>query len=817
METTPATQIVPTSQPGLEINFTDFTDPSVGIPDALRTNPPMSPDDPALKFSFENLSPHLVSHQDSVDLVLARELDLYQDEENSLLTRAFEAHPTDSPTDVLWQASRSLARVGLVLGHDTFIQRNGKLLNDFPRRWSEFTAVLRALNHITGAISHDQTHYSTEVRTLIEAAKRPPPLAPEVLKGFSEIHENVQSVHRTQAVMQQEMLAARSANSAQNTAIRDMIQDVIVRMNGMSLSGGLRAPTPALKKPAPEAKAKGKGSEAPHVSWAAIVAAQEQHEADVEEMYADPPPPSPKVSDRKRPAPVDSRVATPNPGAPKRVREDVRPAAAPVRGRPGRGRGGAVARTRGRTASPSPAPEPACNPLEAQAKRIGGLMATSQAAGLDTETTAMIIRQVMLNDPAPPMEVDNPLRQVEALPTRRDEKLAEAKAISLNARAKPIADAKKAVICRFPTELDGGGACFVQESQVIKDAFPKGFAANGLQSLNRVVDTRLAKDGALTLIFQFPPSEAETRMVPRVLEAWLRSQGAIHPASAVTADPYLDTVFMQVHNVRVRGSDGAELPLADIERAIRRGNKWLTDFKLKDPILRTTAKLGDRLVPFSQQPRAQILSSIKDQAYGVVECSFRDTRSGVVAARIIQKKSLRINSVDCPVHIMSTNPHVPQCQNCFCWGHLAYTCKKVPVCSFCGRCGHKIEDHNVMASCCSATNTKDKALPPAEFCDATTSCGPRCHNCGEPHAATARICDFFKKRTNSGWHGENRSAYDKGFDPKAKKVRGSKPDDPIIIELNEEMSAGEGGMRDTPVPSDREGSSTPVPSIRMHE
>ncbi|THH26555.1 hypothetical protein EUX98_g7634 [Antrodiella citrinella] len=746
METTPATQIVPTSQPGIKSQFTDFTDPSVGIPDALCQNPPMSPDDPALKFSFENLSPHLVSHQDSVDLVLARELDLYSDKDNSLLTCSFEAHNSDSPTDVLWQASQSLARVGLVLGHDTFIQRNGKLHNDFPRRWGEFIAVLRALNHVTSAILHDQAHYSTEVRTLLEAAKRPPPLAPEVLKGLAEIHENVQSVHRTQAVMHQDALASRSANSAQNTAIRDLIQDVIVRMNGMSLSGGPRAPTPALKRPAPEAKAKGKGLEAPHISWAAIVAAQEQHEEDVEEMYADSPPPSPKVLDRKRPAPVDSRVATPNPGAPKRVREDIRPVAAPVRGRPGCGRGGVVVRTRGHTASPSPAPEPARNPIEAQAKMIGNLMVTSQAAGLDTETTAM------LNDPAPRMEVDTPTaRQVEAFPTRRNEKLAEAKAISLNARAKPIADAKKVVICRFPTELDGGGACFVKESQVIKDAFPKGFAANGLQSLNRVVDTRHAKDGALTLIFQFPPSEAETRMVPRVLEAWLRSQGVIHPASTVTADLYLDTVFMQVHNVRVQGSDGAELPLADIERAIRRGNKWLTDFELKDPILKTTAKLGDRLMPFSQQLRAWILSSIKDEAYGVVECSFRDTRSGVVAARIIQKKSLRINLVDCPVHIMSTNPHVPQCQNCFCWGHLAYACKKVPVCSFCGRRGHKIEDHNVMASCCSAaTNTKDKALPPLEFCDATTSCRPRCHNCGEPHAATARICDFFKKRTNSG-------------------------------------------------------------------
>ncbi|THH21116.1 hypothetical protein EUX98_g8454 [Antrodiella citrinella] len=149
-----------------------------------------------------------------------------------------------------------------------------------------------------------------------------------------------------------------------------------------------------------------------------------------------------------------------------------------------------------RRSCPSPAPEPARNPLKAQAKMIGSLMTTSQAAGLDTEMTAM------MNESAPRMEVDNPTaHQVEALPTRRDEKLAEAKAISLNAWAKPITDAKKVVICHFPTELDGGGACFVQESQVIKDAFPEGFAANGLQSLNCVVDTRLAKDGALTLIF----------------------------------------------------------------------------------------------------------------------------------------------------------------------------------------------------------------------------------------------------------------------------------------------------------------------------
>ncbi|THH31237.1 hypothetical protein EUX98_g2961 [Antrodiella citrinella] len=128
---------------------------------------------------------------------------------------------------------------------------SGKPCGHLPESgwYSGMILVLQALNHITSAISHNQAHYSTEVCTLLEMAKRPPPLAPEVLKRLAEIHENVQGIHRAQAVMQQEVLAARSANSEQNTVIQNMIQDVIVRMSGMSLSDGPHAPTPVLKKP----------------------------------------------------------------------------------------------------------------------------------------------------------------------------------------------------------------------------------------------------------------------------------------------------------------------------------------------------------------------------------------------------------------------------------------------------------------------------------------------------------------------------------------------------------------------------------------
>ncbi|CDO70323.1 hypothetical protein BN946_scf184843.g12 [Trametes cinnabarina] len=88
---------------------------------------------------------------------------------------------------------------------------------------------------------------------------------------------------------------------------------------------------------------------------------------------------------------------------------------------------------------------------------------------------------------------------------------------------------------------------------------------------------------------------------------------------------------------------------------------------------------------------------------------------------------------------------VPQCANCWGWGHPVYSCR-YPT-TVCARCGgpHPASLHNKKAACCKDTQGHERD-------DFTCPHPPWCCNCGGTHYASDRNeCPFARHRNDSAW------------------------------------------------------------------
>jgi len=103
------------------------------------------------------------------------------------------------------------------------------------------------------------------------------------------------------------------------------------------------------------------------------------------------------------------------------------------------------------------------------------------------------------------------------------------------------------------------------------------------------------------------------------------------------------------------------------------------------------------------------------------------------------------------IRMANANPGIPQCKNCWKWGHSTFSCRiQGSKCIKYNR-PHKSENHCKFGWCCKAN---DKINPPCletkkgELCLHTfkyTNC------CGE-YQVDATTCPFWKNQFNKEWH-----------------------------------------------------------------
>jgi len=148
--------------------------------------------------------------------------------------------------------------------------------------------------------------------------------------------------------------------------------------------------------------------------------------------------------------------------------------------------------------------------------------------------------------------------------------------------------------------------------------------------------------------------------------------------------------------------------------------------------------------------RPWVIRASRNSDMSVIWINIWDSQNGSKAKALINY-SFNFGWHIATIRGTTMNPGVPQCHNCWKWGHITFTCKAHGT--KCQKYGgpHKLEHHRDMAWCCkpnSKTNPprlepKKGELCPHEF---------RCINCKGDHQADDPICLFWKHCFNKEWH-----------------------------------------------------------------
>ena len=127
-----------------------------------------------------------------------------------------------------------------------------------------------------------------------------------------------------------------------------------------------------------------------------------------------------------------------------------------------------------------------------------------------------------------------------------------------------------------------------------------------------------------------------------------------------------------------------------------------------------------------------------------------DTQNGS-KAKLLINHSFNLGRHIATVRATNMNPGVPQCHNCWKWGHSTFSCRAHG--SRCQKCSgsHKLEHHRELAWCCKAN---PKSNPPRLKTAQGMPCpySFKCINCKGEHMANDYKCLFWRNRFNRDWH-----------------------------------------------------------------
>jgi len=127
-----------------------------------------------------------------------------------------------------------------------------------------------------------------------------------------------------------------------------------------------------------------------------------------------------------------------------------------------------------------------------------------------------------------------------------------------------------------------------------------------------------------------------------------------------------------------------------------------------------------------------------------------DTQNGS-KAKLLSNHSFNYGRFIATIKGTNMNLGVPQCHNCWKWGHVIFACKAHGF--KCQKYGgpHKIKNHRDMAWCYKANFKLDPSqleTKQGELCPHTF----KCINCKGDHLADDNKCPYWKYRFNRKWH-----------------------------------------------------------------
>jgi len=152
-------------------------------------------------------------------------------------------------------------------------------------------------------------------------------------------------------------------------------------------------------------------------------------------------------------------------------------------------------------------------------------------------------------------------------------------------------------------------------------------------------------------------------------------------------------------------------------------------------------------VTLTSKPRVIKVSPKSDMA--IVWIDIWDAQSSAKAKSLINR-CFNVRSFIATIRGANTNPGVPQCKNCWRWGHLTFSCKIQG--SKCVKCNspHKSENHCKFGWCCKAN---EKLNPPRLETKKGEPCPHsfKCLNCQGEHQADSVQYSLWKHCFNREW------------------------------------------------------------------
>ena len=148
------------------------------------------------------------------------------------------------------------------------------------------------------------------------------------------------------------------------------------------------------------------------------------------------------------------------------------------------------------------------------------------------------------------------------------------------------------------------------------------------------------------------------------------------------------------------------------------------------------------------KPRVIKVSLKSDMA--IVWIDIWDVQSGK-NAKLLINRCFNVGNYIATIRGANMNPGVPQCKNCWKWGHSTFSCRIQGA--KCVKCNgpHKSEHYREFGWCCKANNkinplrleTKKGKPYPHSF---------KCSNCKGDHQADSNTCPFWRHRFHREWH-----------------------------------------------------------------
>ena len=134
----------------------------------------------------------------------------------------------------------------------------------------------------------------------------------------------------------------------------------------------------------------------------------------------------------------------------------------------------------------------------------------------------------------------------------------------------------------------------------------------------------------------------------------------------------------------------------------------------------------------------------------VVWVDIWDSQSGSCAKNIINRQ-FNVGRFIATVCRTNMNPGVPQCKNCWKWGHSTLSCRShVSRCTKCHG-AHNTKHHREKAWCCMENKkTNHVATIAGEPCPHIF----KCMNCKGDHQVDSYSCPYWHNWFNRDWHGK---------------------------------------------------------------